>query len=914
MQIETTPTGYLLRVDEDQLDTARFTRLRAEAEAVRAVDPRRAIELLRAAVRLWRGRFLEDIDIDRVGGAEVVFPQESHLDALGDLAELELGEDDHRSARDRLRPVVLADPSRQRHAELLMRALLAGGDRAAAIRVFHATRDALAELGLEPDKVLRNLAARAEHGEPPSSLPSRPGGFTGRDPELTAIEAAAAAGRRAVWVSGAPGVGKTGLAVEAAHRLRDRFTDGQLLVRLNGFTPNVTATATGDALAELLRELGVPAEQIPSSVGRQVTLYRTTLEGTRTLVVLDNAASPEQVRPLLPDVPGCLAIVTSRRVGDPDTGEALRLAPLPPEEAAALFRTLAGPVRLRGQAADVAAVVKRCGYLPMPIRVAAALFRRHERWPVGHLLGLLEDSGPWGAGGEEDDEGAAAVRVSYQQLTDRQRMLFRLLGGLPGPDVHVAGAAALARHDVPSARLLLDELHEVSLVEETVPDRYRMLDPLKEFAAADPPANQAEAMLRLLDFSLVALSAAVGAAYPFDQAQLPEPTRSSEVVPRFTSPEEGLRWIVAERDNVVAAIRYAATHDLPEHTWQLAVLLWRYFNTTNQFDDSLGTLNLAWRTVSVGPADEPGQAHVLLRLAIAHDRRGKLAEALVLARRARDIWVRLGDVHGEAAALCATAVALMELGEFDEAIAHFTDALSKYERCADPRGQAHALSMLGYLNEQRGNLEVALVQHQDAARMLREIGHRQGLSHTLNNLGTVQRQLGMLTEALESHMAANHHATEVGDQCAAAYALLYTGTVERLRGRLPAAQRYQEHATEIARDVPDADLRTQLALERAAILRARAEPAAALRAGEEALTLAVDSGSRAYEAHAHRCIAEALHDMGDHEGACSHWETAESGFDELALPEAKAIREQRATLECACSGQAGAASTSGWIV
>ncbi|WP_240490705.1 AfsR/SARP family transcriptional regulator, partial [Amycolatopsis vancoresmycina] len=148
--IETTPTGYLLRIGDDQLDTARFARLRAEAADVRADDPRRAIALLREAVGLWRGKFLEDIDIDRVGGAEVISPDESYPDVVGDLAELEIEAGDHRPARDRLRPLVQADPASQKHAELLIRALLAGGDRVAALRVFHGTREALAALRMAP--------------------------------------------------------------------------------------------------------------------------------------------------------------------------------------------------------------------------------------------------------------------------------------------------------------------------------------------------------------------------------------------------------------------------------------------------------------------------------------------------------------------------------------------------------------------------------------------------------------------------------------------------------------------------------------------------------------------------------------------------------------------------------------------
>ncbi len=896
VSIETTATGYLLRLGEDQLDTVRFERLRAEAGQVRTSDPRRAIELLREAVRLWRGRFLEDIDIDRVGGTEVLFPCESRTDTVGDLAELELTTGDYRSARDRLRPLVHSDPADQKHAELLMRALLAGGDRMAALRVFRTARAALAEQDVEPGTVLRNLAARAEQGEPPSSLPSRPGEFTGRAAELATIEKAAASGTRAVWVSGAPGAGKTGLAVEAAHRLRSRFPDGQLMARLNGFTPGLPAASVSEALTELLTELGVPVEQIPATVGRKVTLYQTMLYGTRTLVVLDNAATPEQVRPLLPEADGCLAIVTSRRMGDADSGEPVRLAPLSPDEAAELFHALVGPARLRGRAAGVAAAVARCGFLPMPIRVTAAMFRRHDRWPLEHLLKLLEENGPWG-----EADGTAAIRASYRQLGERQRALLRLLGHLPGPDVGVAGGAALAGCDAGEARQLLDELHEVSLLEETALERYRMLDPLKEFAAGEQQPGRATALVRLLDFYLVTLEAAVGAAYPFDRAQLPAVDHTGLATPGFADADAGLRWIAVERDNLVAAIRYAATNGLPEHTWRPAVLLWRYFNTANQFEDWIDTLELAWRTVSADPGNAYGQAHVLLRLATARDRRGQHAEAMELASKALPKWRRLGDVGGEAATLCALAIPMMELGRHDQAMAYLTAALGKYEQIDDPRGEAHALSMLGYLNETRGDLDVALRQHESSARILTEIGHVQGMAHVLNNLGSVQEKLGLHSEALASYTGAHGHAAEVGDRCVEAYALNNIGNVHRQRGRLTEAVRYHEKARMVAADVPDADLLTQLYLDRGATALARGAQQEALTACEAALDLADGNGNRAYRARAHHGVAKTRHAMGDHEGALSHWAAAESEFAALGLPEAGETRDARAMLGCACS-------------
>jgi tetratricopeptide (TPR) repeat protein len=697
-------------------------------------------------------------------------------------------------------------------------------------------------------------------------------------------------------------VGKTGLAVEAAHRLRHRFPDGQLLVRLNGYTPNVSPMTVSDALDQLLGELGVPPEQIPASVNRKFTLYQTELYGTRTLVVLDNAHSPEQVRSLLPDESGCFAIVTSRRVGEPDTGAHLRLLELPPEDAFALFRTLAGPLRLRGRSAEVAGVVRRCGYMPMQIRVAAALFRRHDRWPLEHLLRQLEESGPWPVDGDGAD--GAAVRVSYLQLDAAQRELFRLFGHLPGPDLDVAGAAALAARDVPGVRAVLDDLHEVCLLEEVAPERYRMLDPLKEFAAAEPSpttsTERVDALLRLLDFYLVGLAGAVGAAYPFDRAHLPAVHRTSRVVPSFDDQRQATAWIAAERDNLVAAIRWAAERELPGHVWRLAVLIWRHFHTTSRFEDWVETMELAWATVRAVPEDEHGHAHVLLRLATAYDRLGRLEEASELATRALPVWRGLGDVLGEADTLSMLAISQMQLGRHTEAIGHFEAALEKFERCGDRRGQAHALSMLGVLGEERGELDLALRRHRAAVPLLRAVDHRQGLAHALNNLGTVQQRLGLADEALDAHLEAHDLAVELGDDCLAAYALNYTANVHRSRGRVAEAVHYHERARAVAADVSNTDLRTRLFLDRAATAQAGGDRSGALHAYRAALDLATGAGNRGHGARAHHGVAQALHTLGQHTKAAEHWDAAEAEFIALGQPEADEVRAEHAGLTCAC--------------
>jgi DNA-binding SARP family transcriptional activator/tetratricopeptide (TPR) repeat protein len=909
VSLDTTPTGYVLRMPEDRLDTVRFTKLCEEADqARRDRDRDRATALLRTAVALRRGPFLEDLDIDRVGGSEVISPDEAYFDALGDLAEGELAVGNHRWVRDQLWPAVHAEPSRQRLALLLMRALLANGDRVKAMEVYHRTREALDEYGMETSTELRRLVWLAQHGEPLSTLPPRPAAFTGRAEELQVIEShLRESGPGLVWLSGLPGVGKTALAVEAAHRLRSRFTDGRLFIELNGFTPNAEPLPAAEALAHLLADLGVPAERIPAGAAARAELYQDRLAGTRTLVVLDNVRSAEQVRPLLPEDPGCLAIATSRVTGDLDAGINLRLRPLPADNAAELFRRLVGATRVQGRSAQVDDVVTRCGRLPLMIRVVAAQFRRHEQWPLDHLIRMLMRAGPWRRDAGFGDTGAVPYLVSYQQLDGPQRTLFRLLGHLPGHDLNGYGAAALMACDLARARDLLDGLHAISLLEESTPEQYHLLDPLKEFATTlagpDAPHQPPEALGRLLDFYLVTTSAAAATAFPFDREQQPAVERKCLVMPMFPDQKAALAWLGAERPNLVAAITYAAEHDFPEHAWRLAVLLSRFFGTSGHLKDWTETLELAKRTVLANPGNRYGQAHVLLRLSTAHWRSGRLTEALEVAAQALTRWVALGDVQGEADTLCAIALPMVGLGDHERAIAHFGAALDRYEKTGDRSGQAHALSQLGALNEQQGDLELAERQQVTAVELLRTIGYPRGLAHTLDNLGSVRQRLGRLDQAMANHAEAHALAVDIGDRSLQAYTLNYIGNAHRRAGRLDEAVQYQaQAAAAVANTIIDANLHTRLHLDRGATSQARGEHPAALGAFQKALDLATGTGDRRTQAQSHHGIAQALHAVGEHDRATGHWHTAEAEFDQLRTPEANEIRQERQQLPCACAG------------
>ncbi|MPZ80021.1 MAG: tetratricopeptide repeat protein [Actinophytocola sp.] len=906
--IDKSPTGYVLRVDEGSIDTVRFGRLH---ERSRHAKPTDAVPLLHEALDLWRGPFLSDLDIDRVGGPTMAPSEDTRGDALIDLAALELQAGNHRRIRDRLRPVWEEDRSQQRLAAMLMRALIANGDQVRAVEVFHQTRDALEEFGMETARELRDMAWMAQYGERLSSLPLRLARFTGRRDELALVDAAARAtleeGPAVLWISGMPGVGKTALAVHAAHRLAEAFPDGQLFVELNGFTPNVEPTAPATALERLLSDLGVPPEAIPESTRARSELYRSRLEDTRTLVVLDNAASEEQVEPLLPGVAGCLAVVTSRELGDLAATDHVHLEPLPAEEAVELFRKLVSADRTRGRVDQVREVVARCGQVPLLIHLVAAQFRRHLRWPLDHLVDLLREASPLSPDTSFSDLATVACTVSYQQLTDPQQDLFRLFGLVPGADLSAHGAAALVGAPVPKARLLLEDLHGVSLLEEPAPGRFLMLDPLRDYAVSAHPVDDPIApVARLLDFYLTSTAAAMAVLFPFDRDRQPEIDQECPVVPRFADSAAAQTWLGDERRNLVAAINYAADHVYRDHTWKLAVLLWRYFYTAGHLRDWTETLQRA-REVLRSSTNTRGLANVLLRLSGARRRSGAQSEARLLAEEALPLWEELGDVRGEAGTLTAIASAAQNLGDLPEAARCYAAALERFERIGDERGRANTLDHFGLVSELFGDFETAERQHRQAVELLRELGHTHGLAQSLDNLGCARQRLGRLDDALANHTEAREHAVSIGDRAAEAYALNNIGNTHRLAGRLEEATRFQQQARRVADLVVDPNLRTQLYLDRGETAWAGKDDRAALHAYRAALDMAAGTGESAQAARANHRIGTVLHETGHHNPAVPHWRDALAGYTELGLPEADQVRDQLSELSCACASSARSA-------
>ncbi len=892
--IEKTPTGYLLRVDEDTIDVNRFRRLCGEARA--AADPRTRTALLHEALDLWRGRFLADLEIDRVGGPMTAPADEERVDALVDLAALELPAGQHRRVRDRIRPVWEEDRSQQRLAVPLMRALIAAGDQVRAVEVFHGTRDALDEYGMDASRELREMMRLAQYGERFSSLPMRPPRFTGRADELAFVDSVATVsvedGPSVLWISGMPGVGKTALAVQAAHRLGEVFPDGRLFVDLTGFTQNVAPLSAADALERLLTDLGVPPESIPATTAARAELYRTRIAGVRVLVVLDNAATEEQIEPLLG---ATLTLVTSREQGELTASDHLRLEPLPQHEAIELFRKLTTVERVHGRGDQVREVVTRCGYVPLLIHLVAAQFSRHPRWPLEHLVDLLREASPVSPDTSFPTAATVACSLSYQQLTEAQQTLFRLFALAPGPDLSPAGAAALL--GLPRARGLLQDLHRVSLLEESAPERYHMLDPLRDYVVAAHPVPDPTAPVdRLLDFYLVATAAAMAVAFPYEADRQPVVPATPQP-PRFADHAAALAWLDEERRNLVAAVGYAADNDRPDHTWRLAVLLWRYFYTAGHLRDWTETMQRALAVLR-DTDNTFGLAHVRLRLANARWRSGALTESRALAEEALPLWAALGDVRGEADTLAAIATVAKNLGDLPTAAEHFAAAQKRYGQLGDARGQGNTLDLLGVVSELRGELELAEEQHLTALELLRGIEHKQGVAHALDNLGCVRQRLGRLEEALANHAEARELAVELGDRALEAYALNNLGNTHRLAGRLADAVRCQQEARRVADLVVDPNLRTQLYLDRGETAWACEDEREALHAYRAALDLSAGTGERAQWARANHRIAEILHAVDKHHPA--HWQDALAGYEDLGLPEAAEVRAAIAGMTCYC--------------
>ncbi|MFL6144228.1 MAG: ATP-binding protein [Labedaea sp.] len=769
----------------------------------------------------------------------------------------------------------------------------------------------------------------------PADLPS----FVGRRAELTTI--AELAGKRdahpaIVSITGMPGVGKTRLAVHAGHELMagGRLIDTALAVDLRGYDPDRPAADPGAVLEGFLRRLGLPAEQIQHlDLAGRMAKYRQLLAGRDALILLDNAASTEQVAPLLPDSPGCCALITSRRkLPQLPVTRQLPLDVLTLDEAITLLRRAGGGVDAEPELA--ACIAELLGYLPLALALVTSRIRANPDWT---LVDHLERLRHYRQSLRVDSGVEVAINLSYRDLTPDQQRTFRLLAMHPGTDISPEAAAALIDTDPRNARRQLEALTSASLLQKPAQDRFRFHNLINTFATAtahdeDPARTRRAALHRLSDYYLRMAAQAVDVIYPHDRPSRP-PATASTTAPRVPpDPAAARGWLNTERANLLAV----ATH--PDLAGPAAVAfsatLHRHLAMTCHYPDA--TL-LHRHAVSAARqhGDRAGEAGALVSLGDLYQRTGRYEQAvdhfesaLTIARDVSDVdiegralfhlgfvcllsgryeqggeynrqalicWRTSGNRFGEVRALGNLGCAYQMTGQLDLAADQFGQTLALCRDLDDSEGEARVLDDLGTIYRLTGELERAAEHHSQALAVLREVGDREGEACALDNLGLVYQETDRLEWAAEHHLRALAISREIGDRDDEARALNNLGTVCRRSGQYAQAADHHREALRLSRELGDPGGQAKALNGLGELARATGDLADALRMHADAHQHASKIGHRQEQARADDGLGHAHHALGDTEQASEHWHRALALYEEFGFPEARDIRARLVT-------------------
>lgn len=763
LEISRRSRGYLLDIDPDRIDVHRFRGLVARA------DDRLAP--LRDAVRLWDGEPMADLTSDWATQARSAWQQE-RLDAVVVWARAELVGGNAATTVAVLTELADRYPLAESVVAALMHALHASGRSADALDRYRRCRDRLVEeLGVDPGQRLQEAhqtvlrgedargAAREPRGVRPAQLPLDVAGFVGRAAELRRLDELAAS---VVILWGTAGVGKTALAVRWAHSVRDRFPDGQLHVNLRGFDPGGAALSPEEAVRDFLDACGVPPKRVPAGIDAQVGLYRSLLDGRRMLVLLDNARDAEQVRPLLPGAPGCLAVVTSRNqltsLVAAEGATAMPVDLLDADEASELLSHRVGATRVAAEPEMVQTIVAECARLPLALAVVGARAAARPDLPLAVLAAQLGDSA-LGAltAGDARTTVQTVFSWSYQALTPEAARLFRLLGLHPGPDWAAQAVASLAGVTVAQAVLLLSELSNAHLTTEHRSGRWTSHDLLRAYTRELVAGTDSEvALRRMLDHYLLVADAAALSLNPQRDPITPLPAADGVVL---DLPTDARQWFTTELPVLRALVPLAARAGFDTHAWQLARSMTTYLNHRGLWSE-LADLHTEGLAAARRVGDRDGQIHTLRDLALALSRRGAYEEAHAYLSTAAELCAEVKDdrkwVH--------THRDLAELAGNQNRVA---DAIHHLELAAAVPQTVGSLGntagMLGWYYGQVGDYEQAMRHCKEALEFSEKAGDRWNVAGTCHTLGYIHHQLREYRQALSCYQQALDIVTEVGD-------------------------------------------------------------------------------------------------------------------------------------------------------
>lgn len=797
--IVTMPSGYQLRRHDAWVDAEEFARLREQARQESRLDRHAlAASLLRDAIGMWRGPALSGLaetllygearrlDELRVTALEERFAAELRLGRLDQLAELT--------------GAVARHPANERLRGQLMMTLYHLGRQADALACYREGREALIEeLGVEPGAelssvhaaILRGTLKLVPAGAPtagqtalltaPAQLPAAPADFTGRDRELAALLRALRAEPPAVQtITGLGGCGKSVLTVRAAHLAAPTFPDGQLYAELRGMSDS--PATPGEVLGRFLRALGVDVRQLPDSTQERQELYRTLLSRRRVLVVLDDVASEDQVRPLLPGAAGSAMLLNSRdRLAGLAGATLTELDVLAPDEAHVLLRRIVGDDRLANDIDAAERIVTACGRLPLALRIAGARLASRAQLPPKVLADRLADERHRL---DELSAGDLAVRssiaLSYRGLDEQARTALGRMAHLGLPEFSTWVVSWLLAMPVSDAEKVLEMLVDAQLavlcgVDAAGVLRYRLHDLVRlyarERAEADQPAQLTSATARVFDGwtgllrRTAALSPPAGSALQAVTEHVDDHESSD---PRLS--EDITTWLNGEEPAMAIAIERAGATGLHQQVYDLVSAHATVEHVTNRYEFRDRIIGMAL-TASRRSEDAAAQAQMLTHLAQLRYAQDRFGEAVGHFDEALSRFRELRDVRGQAVVLAGMGLAWREPGHLTDALGVLCQATALWQALDDQAGIGHVLRVRGSVHLERGDYPAAFVDLTASLDAYHRVGSRRGVALSLRSLGLYHRARGEYDEALAACAEAAEIFAELGDDLMHSYAV-----------------------------------------------------------------------------------------------------------------------------------------------